>query len=102
MTDAFNLDEYKLPEITLPSTLANGEYLLRAEQIALHMAMNPNGAQIYLACSQIKITNGGSAVPGPLVSLPGAYSSNDPGILVNLYNMNPESYVGPGPALWTG
>jgi hypothetical protein len=96
------IDEYKLIEVTIPSTLANGEYLLRAEHIALHMAYNPNGAQFYLSCSQIKIVNGGSAVPGPLVSLPGAYSSNDPGILVNLYTSNPENYVGPGPALWTG
>ena len=88
--------------MTIPSTLAPGEYLLRVEHIALHMAMQPNQAQFYIACSQIKVTGGGSAVPSPLVSLPGAYSSNDPGILVDLYKIAPEDYVSPGPAIWTG
>ncbi|KFA56005.1 hypothetical protein S40293_03996 [Stachybotrys chartarum IBT 40293] len=95
-------NEYRLVEVTIPSTLAPGEYLLRVEHIALHMASRPNAAQFYLACSQIRVTGSGSGVPGPLVSLPGAYQSNDPGILVNLYTMAPDSYVGPGPAIWTG
>jgi hypothetical protein len=95
-------DDYKLVEATIPASLAPGEYLLRAEQIALHMAGQPNGAQFYLSCAQIKVTGSGSAVPGPTVSLPGAYSSNDPGILVDLWQNPPTNYRGPGPALWTG
>lgn len=66
------------------------------------MASQENKAQFYLACSQIRITGGGSGTPGPLVSLPGAYSSRDPGILVNLYTMAPESYQPPGPKVWQG
>ena len=73
------------------------------EQIALHQAMQANGAQFYLACSQIQITGGtSSGKPGPLVALPGAYKTNDPGILVNLGSIQPDAYIPPGPAVWLG
>ncbi|KAI1269781.1 glycoside hydrolase [Xylariaceae sp. FL1019] len=93
---------YTTSNATIPAATPDGEYLLRVEQIALHLAMQPNGAQFYLSCSQIKVTGGGSGTPGPLVALPGAYSSSDPGILVNLNAIQPESYVPPGPVVWTG
>lgn len=66
------------------------------------MAMMANKAQFYLACSQIEITGGGGAEPAPLVSLPGAYASSDPGILVDLNGMAPDSYQPPGPQVWSG
>ena len=62
----------------------------------------PNQPQIYIACSQIKITGGGSGTPGPLVALPGAYKGNDPAIFLNLGNVKSGQYVGPGPAVWSG
>lgn len=40
--------------------------------------------------------------PGPLVSLPGAYKANDPGILINLNSIAPDAYIPPGPAVWNG
>jgi hypothetical protein len=93
---------YETTKATIPANTPDGEYILRVEQIALHMASQPNKAQFYLACSQIQITGGGNGTPGPLVSLPGAYSSNDPGILVNTYSIQPDSYKPPGPAVWSG
>ena len=87
---------------TIPKNTPDGEYLLRVEQIALHLAMQSGGAQIYLACSQIKVTGGGSGTPGPLVAFPGAYKSSDPGILVDLGKIQPDQYQAPGPAVWTG
>jgi hypothetical protein len=95
-------DEYKLVDATIPAATPDGDYLLRADQIALHMAQRSGGAQIYLSCSQIRITGGGNGTPGPLVAFPGAYKASDPGILVNLLNIAPDSYVPPGPAVWTG
>jgi hypothetical protein len=97
-----NTDTYETTKATIPANTPDGEYILRVEQIALHMASQPNKAQFYLACSQIQITGGGNGTPGPLVSLPGAYSSNDPGILVNIYSIQPDSYKPPGPAVWSG
>lgn len=74
------------------------------EHIALHMAMQANKAQFYLACTQVKITSSGKGTPTPLVALPGAYKSSDPGILVDLgkYLTNPGDYQPPGPAVWSG
>jgi hypothetical protein len=97
-------DEYITPNTTIPAATPSGDYLLRVEHIALHMAMQANKAQFYLACSQIKVTNGGNGSPGPLVAFPGAYKSTDPGILVDLgkYTTNPEGYQPPGPAVWRG
>ncbi|KAJ7901986.1 glycoside hydrolase [Mycena olivaceomarginata] len=86
--------------VVLPASLPAGEYLLRAEMIALHVAATYPGAQFYIGCAQIKTTSGGSAAP-PKVALPGAYHGSDPGITVNIYN-NLQSYVVPGPAVWTG
>ncbi|SPQ20626.1 fbedf0fd-c147-479d-80c0-ea752ca01806 [Thermothielavioides terrestris] len=97
-----NQNTYTTVNTTIPADTPSGEYLLRVEQIALHLASQPNGAQFYLACSQIQITGGGNGTPGPLVALPGAYKSNDPGILVNIYSMQPGDYKPPGPPVWSG
>ncbi|KAH7079233.1 fungal cellulose binding domain-containing protein [Paraphoma chrysanthemicola] len=88
--------------LTLPKALPSGEYLVRVEHIALHSANAVGGAQFYLSCAQIKVNNGGSGNPGPLVSFPGAYSASDPGILFKLYYPVPTSYTPPGPPVWTG
>lgn len=95
-------DLYITDNTTIPAATPNGEYLLRVEHIALHQAMQAGGAQFYLACTQIKITGGGSGTPGPLVALPGAYKANDPGIQVNLGAIQPNAYIPPGPAVWSG
>ncbi|KAK3899628.1 putative endo-beta-1,4-glucanase D [Staphylotrichum tortipilum] len=84
--------------VTLPSCLANGDYLLRVEHIALHSASSVGGAQLYIGCAQLTVTGGsGTLNTGSLVSFPGAYSASDPGILFQLYWPIPTSYVNPGP-----
>lgn len=88
--------------VDIPSALPDGEYLIRAEHIALHDAGYVGGAQFYLACGQINITGGGSGSPGPLVSFPGAYSSSDPGILIDFNGPPPKEYIFPGPEVWEG
>ena len=60
-------------KVTIPSDLAAGDYLLRAETIALHAASQEGGAQFYMSCYALKVTGGGSAAPSG-VKLPGAYS----------------------------
>jgi len=87
--------------IPIPRCVESGEYLLRVEHIALHGAGAVGGAQLYLSCAQLAISNGSGGIKTPaLVSFPGAYKATDPGIQYNLYN-NPRSYVNPGPALAT-
>lgn len=54
----------------VPKSLASGNYLVRAEAIALHAgAGNP---QPYVTCFQVNVKNGGSATPSG-VSFPGGY-----------------------------
>ncbi len=72
--------------VTIPKSLPSGDYLLRVEHIALHMASSVGGAQFYISCAQVKVSGGGSGSPSPLVSFPGVYKSSDPGIKVNIYS----------------
>lgn len=44
------------------------------EAIALHVASTFGGAQFYISCGQVEVTNGGSGSPGPLVAIPGVYT----------------------------
>ncbi|OBZ67585.1 putative endo-beta-1,4-glucanase D [Grifola frondosa] len=106
---------------TIPEDLPSGQYLVRGEQIALHVASTFGGAQFYLGCAQINVVNGGSGSPSPLVSIPGVYTGYEPGILINIYDL-PADYPGyqsrkcllhrlpicmliiflAGPAVWSG
>ncbi|KAF5349474.1 hypothetical protein D9756_008931 [Leucocoprinus leucothites] len=87
---------------TIPKNLPNGQYLVRMEAIALHAAESYGGAQFYISCGQINVTGGGSGNPGPKVAIPGVYTGNEPGILINIYYPIPASYTQPGPAVWRG
>src|ERR1700709_2444030 len=49
---------------------------------------------------QITVSGSGSATPAG-VSLPGAYSASDPGILINIHAAM-STYVAPGPAIYSG
>lgn len=99
-THSFALDAGKTQvSVTIPKCIANGDYLLRVEHIALHSAGTVGGAQLYIACAQLTVTGGtGTLKTGNLVSFPGAYSATDPGILFQLYWPTPTSYVNPGPS----
>ncbi|KAK0124138.1 hypothetical protein ONS95_009121 [Cadophora gregata] len=83
---------------TVPSDLATGDYLIRAEEIALHAAGSAGGAQFYMSCYQVHVEGTGSATPTG-VSFPGAYSATDPGILINIYN-GVDVYQIPGPEVY--
>ncbi|TFK37374.1 glycoside hydrolase family 61 protein H [Crucibulum laeve] len=79
----------------VPSDIAPGNYLIRAEMIALHAASGVGGAQFYPACFQVNVAGSGSAKP-PTVKFPGAYGASDPGILINIYAAL-STYQIPGP-----
>ncbi|KAK4124653.1 carbohydrate-binding module family 1 protein [Parathielavia appendiculata] len=88
--------------IDIPSCLENGQYLLRAEMIALHGGGSSGGAQIYMECAQINVVGGSGTGKPQTYSIPGVYKANDPGILINIYSMTPSSkYTIPGPPIFT-
>ncbi|KAK2006328.1 hypothetical protein LZ32DRAFT_570441 [Colletotrichum eremochloae] len=82
----------------IPADIAPGDYLLRAETVALHAAGSANGAQYYMSCYQIKVEGSGSAKPAG-VTFPGAYKATDPGLLINIYNKI-SNYIIPGPPVY--
>ncbi|EFQ36423.1 fungal cellulose binding domain-containing protein [Colletotrichum graminicola] len=88
-------------EFTLPAATPPGDYLVRVEHIAIHEG-HVGKAQFYMECAHIKVTGNGAGTPGPLVKIPGMYSSTDPGIAYNKWTGNPAPYVIPGPAVWNG
>ncbi|KAG6366008.1 hypothetical protein INS49_000184 [Diaporthe citri] len=86
--------------VKIPSDIAPGDYLLRAEALALHTAGSSGGAQFYMTCYQITVTGSGSASPAT-IKLPGAYAASDPGILVDIH-AKMSTYVPPGPTVYSG
>lgn len=65
-------------EVTLPSSVAPGEYILRHEILGLQRT-NTNGAlaQFYPACHQITVTGDGTVELPEGIALPGAYRADD-------------------------
>jgi len=86
--------------VKIPSDIAPGDYLLRAEVIALHTASSLNSAQFYASCYQITVAGSGSATPSGVL-FPGAYKNTDPGVLVDIHQKM-STYVNPGPSVYSG
>ncbi|KAH7138272.1 endoglucanase II [Dendryphion nanum] len=92
-------------DFTLPTCIAPGNYLLRAEIIALHSASKQAQAQFYIGCAHINVSGSGTKTGDQTVSFPGAYQANHPGILVSIYDKtgqpkgNGSPYQIPGPAV---
>ncbi|OAL52844.1 hypothetical protein IQ07DRAFT_533298, partial [Pyrenochaeta sp. DS3sAY3a] len=87
-------------DFEIPSNIAPGDYLLRAEAIALHAASSGGGAQHYVTCYQLTVTGSGTLVPKG-VTFPEAYSKTGPGLGFSIHT-NMDSYPMPGPALIAG
>lgn len=87
-------------DVKIPEDIAPGDYLIRAEAVALHAAGSSGGAQFYMTCYQVTVTGSGSATPDT-VAIPGAYDASDPGILINIYQTL-TAYEAPGPAVYSG
>ncbi|KAM5540067.1 hypothetical protein V8D89_006207 [Ganoderma adspersum] len=83
--------------VSLPPNLASGEYLIRHEILALHSAQSIGGAEFYPSCAQLRVGGVQPGMPISTVSLPGAYSDTDPGILFDPYGPATREYPFPGP-----
>ncbi|KIO21664.1 hypothetical protein M407DRAFT_27348 [Tulasnella calospora MUT 4182] len=88
---------------TIPSKLVSGDYLVRIEHIALHTASAYGEAQFYISCGQIHVFGTGTSSPSSssLVAIPGVYTGNEPGLLINIWWPIPVTYTQPGPAVWS-
>ncbi|KAI0353258.1 hypothetical protein OH77DRAFT_1484071 [Trametes cingulata] len=94
--DIMNGDSYT---VTLPQNLPPGDYLVRHEIIALHLAVSKGGAEFYPACTQIRVGGNGSGKPSDTVTFPGGYHDDDPGIFdPDVFDAG-ASYTFPGPPI---
>ncbi|KAF4617796.1 hypothetical protein D9613_005982 [Agrocybe pediades] len=84
---------------TIPPCIASGQYLFRAEAIALQAATSYPGAQFYMSCAQLSIEGSPSPKSPSTVSFPGAYTPSSPGIVTSLFGLS--SYTTPGPSVFT-
>ncbi|KAJ2022740.1 hypothetical protein GGI06_001691 [Coemansia sp. S85] len=90
-------------DITIPSDILAGKYLLRTEIIALHLAAVPftggkDGAEYYSNCAELTVSGGGKTVPKG-VAIPGVYKVDMPGIVFNT-SAPFTSYKIPGPPVY--
>ncbi|KAK4143581.1 glycoside hydrolase [Dichotomopilus funicola] len=88
-------------DVPIPTDIESGDYLLRAEALALHTASSAGGAQFYMSCYQITVDGGSGSASPELVNFPGAYASSDPGITIDIHSAMSD-YVAPGPAVYAG
>ncbi|KAK6193736.1 hypothetical protein LQW54_012162 [Pestalotiopsis sp. IQ-011] len=65
---------------TLPEGTPAGQYLVRIEHIGVHGAGDYSGAEFFLNCAQIVVESESTAVPSPVVQIPGLYTGYEPGI----------------------
>jgi hypothetical protein len=91
--------------VRIPETLRPGNYLIRHEIIMIELWP----PQHYPNCAQLTVTGDGDDFPEDdyLVSFPGAYSNDDPGLAIAGQVYGPighstYNYTIPGPKLWTG
>jgi lytic cellulose monooxygenase (C1-hydroxylating) len=89
--------------VKVPKLLAEGNYVLRHEIIALHVADQVNGAQAYPQCINLQVTKreedqDGSRLMGGVVGSD-LYTMEDKGILVDIHR-GVTGYDIPGPRLW--
>lgn len=86
--------------LDLPAELPAGEYLMRAEHVALHAAEEFEGAQYYMGCAQLSVTGTGSGTPSPTAKIPGQYTGHEAGLIIDIYYPIPTNYTAPGISTW--
>lgn len=69
---------------TIPKDLANGDYIIRIENLGLHN----NDPEVFPTCGQITVEGGGNGAPGAdqMVQFPGAYQPGGKGLTM-IYNV---------------
>ena len=95
--------------VRIPDGLAPGEYVLRHEIIALHVAFtgtgaySSSGAEFYPQCVNLKVEGSGTTHITGGVGARALYDGSEPGLRMNIHEGSDHSgFVMPGPPLWTG
>lgn len=86
--------------VNVPKAIEDGDYIMRHEIIALHLADKVGGAEFYSSCFQLRVKGGtGSGAVTPTAKFPGEYTAKNPGIFTpNVFNRG-FKYTFPGPRI---
>ncbi|KZV82922.1 hypothetical protein EXIGLDRAFT_843330 [Exidia glandulosa HHB12029] len=89
--------------VVVPSSIPDGDYLVRHEVVTLQNAVNRGQAEFYISCTQVRVKGGSGSLDGAeMVAFPGAYAEDDAGLFVpDLYDHDGKvfPYAFPGPAV---
>ncbi|KAL1617070.1 hypothetical protein SLS54_008065 [Diplodia seriata] len=86
--------------VSIPTTVPNGQYLLRIEHIGLH---RPSTREMFFNCAQVEVTGSSATdVPGETASIPGIYSADDEWVSAWSMYESPSSFPYSGPATVDG
>ena len=96
--------------IKIPTGLKAGQYVVRTEIIALHIAdrgtgaYSPDGAEFYPQCISVQVTGTGTKTITGGVDARTFYRGDEPGLMIGNLHTTPNhaDYVIPGPAVWSG
>jgi cellulase len=95
--------------VSIPAGLAPGEYVLRHEIIALHVAFtgtgaySASGAEFYPQCVSLKVEGSGTEEISGGVDARTFYRGDEPSLRRNIHEGYDHSdFVIPGPSLWAG
>ncbi|KAK7967861.1 uncharacterized protein PG986_002138 [Apiospora aurea] len=95
-TDAWCSWKENNVNFVMPESVPDGEYLVRAEHIALHGA-HAGAAEFYYACAQIKVQGSkATAISGPTTKIPGVYAVKDKAINFSLWGSSTSYPETPG------
>ena len=86
--------------VTIPDSLAGGDYLVRPELLALHNIAVKNQPEYYVGCAQIFLESTGSSGPESTVSIPGYTSMSDSGNQYNAFDKPLKPFTVPGPKVY--
>jgi hypothetical protein len=86
--------------VTIPDSLAGGDYLVRPELLALHNIAVKNQPEYYLGCAQVHLSSSGSAGPESTVSIPGYTSMSDSANQYNAFDKPLKPFTVQGPKVF--
>ncbi|KAF9073926.1 glycosyl hydrolase family 61-domain-containing protein [Rhodocollybia butyracea] len=91
--------------VTIPEGLTDGQYILRQELGAVHNPWNAqddtSGTQLYIGCIQMQVTDGGTVELPEGTKAGSLYETDGAFARYNVYDDNGQSFVDPGPTIWT-
>ncbi|KAJ6497496.1 glycosyl hydrolase family 61-domain-containing protein [Mycena sanguinolenta] len=93
--------------VKIPSSLKSGHYIIRHELAAVHNPKNSDpttGPQLYIACIQLNVQNGGTVSLPPGVQAKSLYLPNGDFANMDVYrdSFDFATVAIPGPAVWDG